>query len=111
MYNEWIFLYEEKLIFCSQGIWFFLFWVDSKILKSAASSQALLHIKSYFFDCFFRILGSTSVHFTSFVEEVRAYSRPLLGVTIVPNLVPWVLNEVFSSEMVKNDICLEGASK
>ena len=41
----------------------------------------------------------------------RAYSRPLLGATIAPNLVPWVLKKIFSFEMVKNDIHLDGASK
>ena len=42
---------------------------------------------------------------------VRAYSRPLLGATIAPNLVPWVLEKIFSLEMVKNDICLGDESK
>ena len=37
----------------------------------------------------------------------RAYSKPLLGATMAPNLVPWVFQKIFSLEMVKNDICLE----
>ena len=41
----------------------------------------------------------------------KAYSRPLLGATVTPNLVPWVLKKIFSVEMVKNDIRLGGASK
>ena len=41
----------------------------------------------------------------------RAYSRPLLGVTITPNLVLRVLKKIFLLEMVKGDICLKGASK
>ena len=41
----------------------------------------------------------------------RAYSKLLLGATIAPNLVSWVLRKIFSLEMVKNDICLGGASK
>ena len=41
----------------------------------------------------------------------RAFSWPLLDATIAPNLVPWVLEKIFSFEMVKNDICLGGASK
>ena len=31
----------------------------------------------------------------------RPYSRPLLGATIEPNLVPWILKNVYSLEMVK----------
>ena len=42
---------------------------------------------------------------------VRAYSRPLLGVTIIPNLVPWVLKKIFSLEMCRNDIYLWGGRK
>ena len=42
---------------------------------------------------------------------VRAYSRPLLGVIITPNLMPRFLKKLFSLEMVKNDICLGGTSK
>ena len=42
---------------------------------------------------------------------IRAYSRPLLGVTITPNLVPYTLKQIFSLEAVKNVNCLEGASK
>ena len=41
----------------------------------------------------------------------RAYSTHLLGATIAPNLVSWVLKKIFSLDMVKNDICLGGASK
>ena len=36
----------------------------------------------------------------------RTYSRPFLGVTIAPNLVPWVLKRIFL-----NNICLGGANK
>ena len=35
----------------------------------------------------------------------------LLGASITPNLMPSVLKEMFLLEMVKNDICLGGASK
>ena len=41
----------------------------------------------------------------------RVYSRPLLGATRAPNLLPWVFKKVFSLEMIKNGICLGGASK
>ena len=41
----------------------------------------------------------------------RAYSGPLLGATIAPNIVPWVLKKIFSLKMVENDICLRGTSK
>ena len=34
-----------------------------------------------------------------FLPPVRAYSRPLLGATIAPNLVPWVLKKIFSLEI------------
>ena len=50
-------------------------------------------------------------HFSSIFSDSRAYSRPLLGATIATNLVLWVLRKIFSLEMVKNDICLGGASK
>ena len=32
---------------------------------------------------------------------LRPYSRPLLGATIAPNLVPWILKNIFSLEMVR----------
>ena len=35
----------------------------------------------------------------------------MLGATIAPNLVPWLLGKIFLLEMVKNDICLGGESK
>ena len=41
----------------------------------------------------------------------RANSRPLLGATLAPSLPPWVLEKIFSLEMVKNDLCLGGARK
>ena len=41
----------------------------------------------------------------------RAYSKPLSGATIAPNLVSWVLRKIFSLEMVKNNMCFGGASK
>ena len=44
-------------------------------------------------------------------SQDRAYSRPLLSATIVPDLVPWILRKIFSLKMVKNDICLGGVSK
>ena len=40
-----------------------------------------------------------------------AYSRPLLGATIAPNLVPQSLKKKLSLEMVKNGICFRGANK
>ena len=43
--------------------------------------------------------------------QARAYSGLLLGTIIAPILVPWFLKKIFSSEMVKNDSCLGGASK
>ena len=41
---------------------------------------------------------------------VRVHCRPLLGATIAPKLVSWVLKK-FSLEMVKNGICFGGASQ
>ena len=41
----------------------------------------------------------------------RANSKPLLGATFAPSLPPCVLEKIFSLEMVKNDLCLGGASK
>ena len=38
-------------------------------------------------------------------------SRPLLGATLAPNLVIWVLKKLFSLVIVKNNICLGGTSK
>ena len=46
-----------------------------------------------------------------FFTITKAYPGPLLGATITPNLVPWVLKKIFPLEMVKNDICLGGAGK
>ena len=40
----------------------------------------------------------------------RIYSKPLLGATITPNLVPWVSRKIFSLEIL-SDICLGRASK
>ena len=50
-------------------------------------------------------------YFSAFGYFYRASSRPLLSATIAPNLVPWVLEKIFSLEMTKNYICLGGASK
>ena len=44
-------------------------------------------------------------------NKIRAYSRPLLGAIIAPNLVPWFLEKIFLLEVIKNDICFGGASK
>ena len=41
----------------------------------------------------------------------QAYSRPLFGAIIAPNLVPWVLKKIFSLEMGKNDIYLWGCKQ
>ena len=40
-----------------------------------------------------------------------AYSKPLLVVTIVYNLVSWVLKKIFSLKMVKYLACFGGLSK
>ena len=39
------------------------------------------------------------------------YSGSLFGETIAPNLVPWVFKKKIWSEIVKDDICLEGEYK
>ena len=44
-------------------------------------------------------------------KHLRVFSRPLLGGTIAPNLVPWFLRKIFPLEMVENGICLGDASK
>ena len=56
------------------------------------------------------LASCSTVSYVNF-ELVSAYSRPLLSATIAPNLKPWVLKKIFSLEMIKNDICLGGASK
>ena len=38
----------------------------------------------------------------------RAYSRISLDAIITTNLVPWVLEKIFSLEIDENDICLGG---
>ena len=43
-------------------------------------------------------------YFSAFRCFYRAYSRILLGATIAPNLVPWVLRKIFSLEMTKNEL-------
>ena len=45
------------------------------------------------------------------ISKCRVYSKPLLDAIITLNLVPLFLKKIFSLEMVKNDICLGGASK
>ena len=40
-----------------------------------------------------------------------AYYRLFLGATVAHSLVPQVLKKIFSLEIVKNDICVVGASK
>ena len=64
MYSELIFLLEEKNnnIF-SRYLIFFVFLVNPQTSKSMTSSQTSLHIRSYSFDCFFKILGSIKMKF------------------------------------------------
>ena len=47
----------------------------------------------------FVLLDQFSLSYPS--KHLMAYSRPLLGVTIPPNLVFWVLRKIFSLEIVK----------
>ena len=53
----------------------------------------------------------TRSEITTFVWTCRAYSRPLFGTTNAPNLVPWVLENLSSLKIIKNDIYLVGAGK
>ena len=46
-----------------------------------------------------------------YISNIKTHSRPLLGVTIVSNLVPWVFKKILSLEMVKNAIFFRGASQ
>ena len=58
-----LFLCEGKIIFHSQDIQIFLFLVNSQTSKSVTSLQISLHIRSYFFNCFFKILGKIKMEF------------------------------------------------
>ena len=69
----------------------------------------LVHIANYLctYTCIFNYL-----YFYKYVYTYsRAYSRRLLGATIAPNLLPWVLKQIFLLEMVKNGICFGSVSK
>ena len=55
--------------------------------------------------------GKVVSEITFFGWACQACSRPSFGTTNALNLVPWVLEKMFSLEMVKNDISLAGAGK
>ena len=55
--------------------------------------------------------GKVASEITFFGWAYRVCSRPLFGTTMALNLVPWVLEKMFSLEMVKNDISLAGPGK
>ena len=52
------------------------------------------------------LIPSLSAHFLENLEKNSAYYRPLSGATIASSLVPWVLKNIFSLKMVKNNMCL-----
>ena len=87
-----------------------IFWSTFNLSKFISTYKK----SGYSNDLFWRY-GSLKNNATWLAENIsvhiRAYSRPLLGATIAPNLVPWVLRKIFSLEMGKNDIYLGGASK
>ena len=74
--------------------------------KPAASS------KQTFFHCAHvsyrekKLQICTTYHKSKRHSTIRAYSRPLLGVTLATNLLPWVLKKIFLFEMMKNGVYL-----
>ena len=50
-------------MFHSQDIQILAFLMNPQTSKSVTSPQILLHIRSFSFDCYFRILGSIKVQF------------------------------------------------
>ena len=44
---EWIVLFEEKVTFCAQNSYIFIFLVNLQTSKSGSSSLALLQIRIY----------------------------------------------------------------
>ena len=54
------------------------------------------------------MVPSTFVKHCSYTTNFRVYSRPFLGETIAPNLMPQILKKIFLLEIVRNDICLGG---
>ena len=63
MYQVWIFLSGEKVVFCSQDIQIFVLLINPQTSKSETSSNTLLHITSYTFDLFFKMLGSIKMKY------------------------------------------------
>ena len=63
MYQVWIFLCGEKVVFCSQDIQIFVLLINPQTSKSATSSNTLLHVTSYTFDLFFKMLGSIKMKY------------------------------------------------
>ena len=65
------FLFEERM-FRFRDISTLLFLVDPQTTKSLMSSQTLLFIKSYTFDCFYRILYSSKMKFDPKLVQIMA---------------------------------------
>ena len=63
MCNWWIFLFEEKMMFCSQDVEIFVFLWKLQISKFVTSSWVLLHNSSYTDAYFFWILSPIKIKF------------------------------------------------
>ena len=79
--------------------------------KPAASS------KQTFFHCAHvsyrekKLQICTTYHKSKSHSTIRTYSRPLLGVTLATNLLPWVLKKIFLFEMMKNGVYLGSVTR
>ena len=62
MYCEYIF-FNSKIMFYFENVKIFMLLMNPETSKSVTSSQTLLHIRSYTYECFFRILVSLNMKF------------------------------------------------
>ena len=90
------FLFEKKKDLVAYDLLFltFLFWTENSFIILASMRKQ---------NTLFKILYKKCVHAGPILD--------LLDAIIGLNLVPWFLKWIFSSEMVKNNVCLGGASK
>ena len=69
---EWIFLFEEKVMFCSR-ILIFVFLMNPQTMKSMTSSQT--EYGSYAFDCFSKIFAQLAITCSKLTIETLEQGR------------------------------------
>ena len=75
-YSGW---FQDEKVFCSRDVKMFMFSVISETSKMGRSSYVLPQIRSYTFDCFFRILGINMKLDQKLVRLIRNNSIFLLA--------------------------------